>query len=130
MGFRKGAYARVWEVKESENGRYSDARITISKKNDSGGYDQQFSGFVRLVGDAHELGKQISESKTGTPIQIGDCDVTNRYIAEKKITYYNFAIFSFEFTDSKSKKQSDVKSAKPTKNDEPDPDEDIDDLPF
>ena len=55
MGFRTGAYAKVWEVKP-----FSDTsvriRLSISRKNKSTGeYEQDFSGYVTAVGTAAAL---------------------------------------------------------------------------
>lgn len=93
MGFRTGAYATIWEVKKG-NGNYTDVRMSISKKNkQTDQYESDFSGFVRLVGAAHQKANTLKERAR---IRIGDCEVTNRYNKEKNVTYTNFAIFSFE----------------------------------
>lgn len=97
MGFRTGAFATVWETKEG-NGNWIDAKLTISRKNkQSGDYEVDFNGFVRFIGDAHKEASSLGERAR---IKIGDCDVTNKYDKEKKVTYTNFAIFSFEELDS------------------------------
>lgn len=96
MGFRTGAYATVWEVKPG-NGNYSDVRISISKKSrQTGEYETDFSGFVRFIGSAHENAAYLDERAR---IKIGECDVTNRYDKEKRQTYTNYAVFSFESVD-------------------------------
>lgn len=93
MGFRNGAYATIWEVKKGK-GNYSDVRLSTSKKDKSTGqYVQDFAGFVRFVGTAHEQAARLNEKDR---IKIGDCEVTNQYDREKKITYTNYAVFSFE----------------------------------
>lgn len=103
MGFRAGAYAKVWEVKAG-NGNYTDARISISKKNrQTEQYETDFSGFVRLIGNAHQKAGSIKE---GSRIKLGDCEVTNSYNKEKKITYTNYAVFDFESADSNSNNAS------------------------
>lgn len=96
MGFRNGVYATVWEVKPG-NGNYSDVRISISKKSrQTGEYETDFSGFVRFIGSAHENAAVLDERAR---IKIGECDVTNRYDKEKRQTYTNYAVFSFESVD-------------------------------
>lgn len=93
MGFRNGAYATVWEVKQG-NGNYSDARISISRKNkDTGEYRTEFNAWVRLIGQAH---KDANMLERRSRIRIGECDVTNKYDKEKEVTYMNYAIFGFE----------------------------------
>lgn len=97
MGFRTGAYATIWEIKKG-NGNYTDIRLSISKKNkQTNQYETDFSGFVRLIGTAHQNAAALKEKDR---IKIGSCDVTNHYDKEKNITYTNFAIFDFEEADS------------------------------
>ena len=84
MGFRKDAYCTVWEVKQG-SGNFSDARISTSKKNkQTGEYETDFSGFVRFIGSAHQKSSSLKEKDR---IKLGDCEVTNRYDKEKKVTY-------------------------------------------
>ena len=93
MGFRTGAYATIWEVKNG-NGNYTDVRLSISKKNkQTDQYETDFSGFVRFIGTAHQRANALKERDR---IKIGDCEVTNSYNKEKNVTYTNFAVFSFE----------------------------------
>lgn len=98
MGFRTGAYATVWETKPG-NGNWTDVRLSISRKNRDGEYETDFSGFVRFIGDAHAGAAYLGEKSR---IKIGECDVTNRYDREKKVTYTNFAVFSFDVADSRN----------------------------
>ena len=93
MGFRTGAYATIWQVKQGK-GNYTDVRLSISKKNrQTNEYEQDFSGFVRFIGTAHQRANSLKERDR---IRIGDCEVTNSYDKEKNVTYTNFAVFSFE----------------------------------
>ena len=94
MGFRTGAYAKVWEVKP-----FSDTsvklRLSVSRKNkQTGEYEQDFSGYVNAVGTA--AAKKAACLKEGDRIKLGDVDVTTKYDGEKKVTYTNFKLFSFE----------------------------------
>lgn len=108
MGFRNGAYAKVWEVKPGA-GNYTDARISISKKDKKKDeYVTDFSGYVRLIGTAHT---NASSLKEGDNIQIGECEATQTYNKEKKATYTNFAIFSFEKQGAKNGGTSEQKKA-------------------
>ena len=96
MGFRQGAFAKIWEL--NDKGNYHEARATISKKNkETDKYDQEWSSFVRLVGKAHNQAKTLDISKN---VKIGSCDVTNKYVKEKNETYTNYVIFEFENADS------------------------------
>lgn len=94
MGFRTGAYAKVWEVSPMSDTN-TKIRISISRKNkQTGEYEQDFSGFVLCIGTA--AAKKATLLHEGSRIKIGDCDVTTKYDAAKKTTYTNFKIFSFE----------------------------------
>lgn len=97
MGFRTGAYAKVWEVKQTQPWCV-DLRISTArkdKKTDS--YVDDFSGFVRAVGADNV--KAAAALQRGDRIRLGDVDVTSKYDADKKKTYTNFALFSFEMAD-------------------------------
>lgn len=101
MGFRSNGYCTVWEVKAGK-GNYSDVRINTSKKNkQTDQYETDFSGWVRFIGDAH---KNASGLKEKDRIKIGDCEVTNSYDKEKKVTYTNYAVFNFEMADGSTPK--------------------------
>lgn len=107
MGFRTGAYAKVWEVKP-----FSDTsvklRLSVSRKNkQTGEYEQDFSGYVNAVGTA--AAKKAACLKEGDRIKLGDVDVTTKYDAEKKVTYTNFKMFSFELDgDSPASKSNNT----------------------
>lgn len=91
--FCNGAYAKLWEIKEIKE-RSADVRISTSSKNKDGKYEQDFGGYVRMIGKALEaLNHDLHENDR---FKIVRCGVTNRYDKEKKITYNNFAIFEVE----------------------------------
>lgn len=84
MGFRTGAYAKVWEVTPMSD-TSTKVRMSISRKNkQSGEYEQDFSGFVLAIGTA--AAKKAAGLKEGNRIKLGDVDVTTKYDKEKKIT--------------------------------------------
>ena len=94
MGFRTGAYAKVWSI-EPKRDTVTSCRISIAKKNrDTGVYEQEFGGFVSFLGTS-AAGK-AAKLKEGDSIKLGDIDVTNRYDKENEVTYTNFSCFSFE----------------------------------
>ena len=94
MGFRTGAYAKVWEVTPMSD-TSTKVRMSISRKNkQSGEYEQDFSCFVLAIGTA--AAKKAAGLKEGNRIKLGDVDVTTKYDKEKKVTYTNFKMFSFE----------------------------------
>lgn len=70
-------------------------RMSISRKNkQSGEYEQDFSGFVLAIGTA--AAHKAAGLKEGDRIKLGDVDVSTKYDREKKITYTNFKMFSFD----------------------------------
>ena len=97
MGFRTGAYAKVW--KTEDKGNYSVVELSTSKKNkQTGKYETDFNGkFVRFIGQAHT---DIKKYGDGIKIKLGDVEVTNSYNKETKISYTNFLVFSFEAEES------------------------------
>lgn len=107
MGFRTGAYATIWSVEDK--GRFSSVRISTSKKNrDTGAYEQDFSGYVRFIGTAHQNSGSLKEKDR---IKLGDTDVTTSYDAKRKITYTNYALFSFEDANGSGSNGTQGKSA-------------------
>lgn len=104
MGFRTGAYAKVWEVTPMSD-TSTKVRMSISRKNkQSGEYEQDFSGFVLAIGTA--AAKKAAGLKEGNRIKLGDVDVTTKYDKEKKVTYTNFKMFSFELDGEETRDSS------------------------
>lgn len=94
MGFRTGAYAKVWEVTPMSD-TSTKVRMSVSRKNkQSGEYEQDFSGFVLAIGTA--AAHKAAGLKQGDRIKLGDVDVSTRYDRDKKVTYTNFKMFSFD----------------------------------
>ncbi len=100
MGFRQGAYARVWSM--DDKGKFCTCRMSISRKNkNTGSYDTEFQdGFVRFVGSAYNMIKGIPISEKGVNIRLSSCDVTN-YFERNGKKYFNpqFTVFGFELAD-------------------------------
>ena len=85
MGFRTGAFAKVWEVTPMSD-TSTKVRMSVSRRNkQTGEYEQDFSGFVLCIGTA--AARNAAKLKEGSRIKIGDCDVTTKYDPQKKITY-------------------------------------------
>lgn len=129
MGFRTGAFCKIWDVTPVSD-RKVKLRVSISRKDKEGEYVQEFSDFPVCLGTA--CAKQASRLKKGDVIKLGDVDVSNRYSKDTGKTYYDFKIFSFEKADGAA--ASDAGSsgrtkAKPADAADPDPVED-DSLPF
>ena len=97
MGFRLGAYGKIWSV-EPGKGNYTKCRMSISRKNkETGEYDQEFSGFVMFIGQAHAKAQRLKE---GDRIKLGDVDVTTTYNKEQNREYVNYKCFDFEMADT------------------------------
>ena len=101
MGFRTGAYAKIWEVTPMSD-TSTKVRLSVSRKNKE--YEQDFSGFVLAIGTA--AAKKAACLKEGERIKLGDVDVTTKYDKEKKVTYTNFKMFSFEVEGDESSSQT------------------------
>lgn len=92
MGFRSGAFAKVWSVEDK--GSFVKVRLSVSRKNkDTDQYEQTFSGFCSFVGNAKPGAQKLHE---GDRIKLGDVDVTTTYNKDTKKEYTNFTVFSFE----------------------------------
>lgn len=97
MGFRNGAYAKIWSVEDK--GNFTKVNLSTSKKiKDSNpvAYDTDFSSFVSLVGDAHKKAKETIGINSGDRIHILDCETTTKYDKAKDIKYTNHTIFDWE----------------------------------
>lgn len=111
MGFRTGAFAKVWEITPMSD-TSTKLRLSISRKNkQTGEYEQDFSGFVLCIGTA--AARNAAKLSEGARIKLGDCDVTTKYDAQKKITYTNFKLFSFEDADSSKSAESSASPQPP-----------------
>lgn len=92
MGFRTGAYAKIWSV-EKGNGNYYVADMSTSRKNADGDYEKDWGNkFVRLIAGAANVAETLED---GARVRIGDCEVTNYYDKSKQTLYTNYVIFSF-----------------------------------
>lgn len=135
MGFRSGAYATVFSVKKG-NGNYYDVNLSTSHKDrQSGNYVRDFNGFVRFVGEAAKAiakfdGRNSKDNgnKPVTRVKLGDVDARNTYDATKKVTYYNFTVFTFEDANDNggsNNKKSSNKTANDFVNNVPSGDDDL-----
>ncbi len=124
MGFRKDAYATVWEVSRVSD-TMTKGRISVSRKDrQTGQYETDFSGFVSFIGTA-AANKALNLGERDR-IKLGDVDVSTRYDKETGKEYINYKVFSFEKDDGSGFSSQQSAPAEPSSN-EPEPDEP---LPF
>lgn len=101
MGFRNGAYARVWGIKTVSD-VITNVRLSISRKSKkTDEYIQDFSGFVDFLGSANA--RKALNLKKGDTIKLGDTDVSTSYKKETKQSFTQFKVFSFENVDNSNK---------------------------
>ncbi len=115
MGFRNGAYARIWE-KSTQNITYGAGksftkymvRLSISRKGNDDKFYQQFSGFCELKGDALEEMKGVKiPSSGGLPVRLGNVDLDNSYDAENGVTYWYPIIWSFDHSEEEASRANE-----------------------
>ena len=115
MGFRNNAYAKCWTVEEGK-GNFSKVRLSISRKNKmTGEYEQDFSGFVTMIGNAHAKCQKL---KAGDRIKLGEVDVSNRYDKERNREYTDFKCFDFEIEQSAPQTPSTPVDSNPVEGDD------------
>lgn len=96
MGFRKDAWASVWEVDEGR-GNSLRVRLSVSRKNkETDEYEQDFSGFCTFIGNAKTKGEKLAPRDR---IKLGDVDVSTWYNKEKGVEYVTYKVFDFELSD-------------------------------
>lgn len=115
MGFRKDSVATVWEIKPRTESLVT-ARVSISRLDKkTNEYVQDWGGFVAFIGTA--CANKALQLKANDRIRLGDVDVVNKYDAEKKVTYTNFNIYSFEMAKDGKNGSSEPKGGKPGEDD-------------
>lgn len=93
MGFRTGAYAKIWDITPGR-GNTTNVRLSVSRRNkETNEYEPDFSGFCMFIGNAKAGAERLRQGDT---IKLGDVDVCNRYDKEAGKEYYTHKVFSFE----------------------------------
>lgn len=97
MGFRTGSFASVWQV-EPGRGKTTRVRVSTSRKNQqTGQYEQDFSGYCVFIGNAHARAAMLKERDR---IKLGEVEVTNRYDKESGKTFHDYKVFSFDMAEA------------------------------
>lgn len=126
MGFRTGSYCKVWSI-EPKSDVCTKIRLSVSRKDKhTGEYEQDFSGYVTCIGTA--AASKAAKLNQGDRIKLGDVDVSTKYDADKKVTYYNLKVFSFDTVDDNKSSTSATDDPQPTVDDGVQ--DDNHDLPF
>jgi len=95
-GFRVNSYATIFSI-EPGKGNWTKCRVSISRKNrDTGEYEQDFGGYVMMIGPAHAKAQKLRERDR---IQLKEVDVSNRYDKEKQREYTDFKCFDFDMAE-------------------------------
>lgn len=101
MGFRNGAWAKCWEIAKISDTN-TKIRISISRKNQqTGDYEQDFSGYVNCVGEM--AAKQALQLEEGARIRLGEVDVTTKYDGVRRTIFTYFHVYSFQEVEVKFK---------------------------
>ena len=96
MGFRIGAYAKVWSI-EPKSDTWTKLRISISrKKKDSEEYVYEYSGFADVSGTVPAA--RAAKLSEGDKIRLGEVDDMCSYDKERGVERSYRKIFSF-FTE-------------------------------
>lgn len=100
MGFKNGAIATVWKVKEADGeSKFRDVQISTSKRNKrTGEYISDFSGYVRFVANAVAGVENLKEKDR---IILKNTDVSRKYDKDKNKEFVNFTVFEWEKVEMK-----------------------------
>lgn len=112
MGFRSGAYAKIWSIEKGKGNYYVADMSTSKKAKDRDGNEIQENGktkyetdwsnkFVRLVGTA---AKQAETLNNGDSVKIESCDVTSKWSKEQNKEFVNYVIFAFDNSQNNTAK--------------------------
>lgn len=124
MGFRNGAYAKVWSVEDK--GKTKNVRLSISHKvkGEENKYEQDFSGFCMFIGQSAQKAATL---KMGDNIKLNNVEVTTWYNKETSVQRVTYKVWDFDIMQPKSNSSKSTQSVS-SNNFEGDVSED--DLPF
>lgn len=105
--FANNSYGKVWKIfpKEKPEQKFTMIQLSTSKKNkQTNKYETDFSGFVRLIGDAEKKAETLEADDRIKLLNVG---VTNKYDKETRKTTTNHLCFDFEIASENKSKSSD-----------------------
>ena len=95
--FANNNFAKVWKIypKEKKDQKYTVVQLSTSRKNKKDNtYTTDFSGYVRMVGEAE---KKAAELEAQDRIKLLLTGVSNSYDKQKNKTFTQFICFDFDF---------------------------------
>lgn len=98
MIWLKDFNVKVWEVKPQE--KYTDLRISTSKKEKDGSYGQSSNWFPRCVGKA---ANQAAKFKEGDYVRVKNARITNETYEKDGVKKRAFSMVIFEFEPMEKK---------------------------
>ena len=104
--FANNNYAKVWKIypKEKKDQKFTLVQLSTSRKDKkTKEYSTDFSGYVRLIGDAEEKAKELEAQDKIKLLTVG---VTNSYDKANKKTYTQYVCFDFEFDNSQKQAET------------------------
>ena len=128
MGFRSGAYAKIWKI-EHRSQTWARVNLSVSTKDkETGEYETLFTGFVDFFGTANV--QHLSRHKEGDRIQLDRVTVRTPKDEETGKYYTNFICWEFKDADGESGGKQ-TRASKPVDSGEIEADEpESDDYPF
>lgn len=107
--FANNNYAKVWKIypPEKSGQKYTKVQLSTSRRVGEGKYETDFSGYIKMVGDAYDKSLELEAQDS---IKILKCGVTTSYNKEQKKNYESFLIFDFEFSNKNKQKEVDGSS--------------------
>ena len=104
--FANNNYAKVWKIfpKNEKDQKYTSVQLSTSRKQKDGNYKTDFSGYVRMIGDAEEKAKELEAQDRIKLLKTG---VTNFYNKEaKKKSADQFICFDFDFVNEQKQAEA------------------------
>ena len=95
--FANNNYAKVWKIfpKNEKDQKYTSVQLSTSRKQKDGSYQTDFSGYVRMVGDAEEKAKELEAMDRIKMLKVGVANYYNKEL--KKKSKDQFICYDFEF---------------------------------
>lgn len=112
MGFKNGCFCTLWNDRNSKtpvvmSSKYADVNLSISKKNQEGNYETDFTSKVRFIGKAFNKIKDLNLQEKDK-LKLLEVESFFKYDKDKKQAFANFICWDFETTESVKKEMPKV----------------------